>query len=98
MPTFEIIPLTEAIEATKVDTWLEQQFGQEHDSNPEEGGNSNRLYIFGNKSGRVYTDKNSISIFTLEEAIGLAKEIKLLDEEVTLYRIVPVDGSYETRN
>ena len=30
MPTFETIPLKEAIEATRVTTWLEEQFGEEY--------------------------------------------------------------------
>ena len=30
MPTFETLPLKEAIEATRVTTWLEEQFGEEY--------------------------------------------------------------------
>jgi len=33
MPTFEIIPLEEAIKATRVVTWLEEQFGEEYEYN-----------------------------------------------------------------
>ena len=36
MPTFETIPLKEAIEATRVTTWLEEQFGEEYEYNEGE--------------------------------------------------------------
>jgi len=33
MATFETVPLEEAIEATRVVTWLEEQFGEEYECN-----------------------------------------------------------------
>jgi|TARA_R110000824_G_scaffold111242_1_gene259610 hypothetical protein len=36
MPTFKVVSLEEAIEATRVDRWLEEQFGEEYEYSLDE--------------------------------------------------------------
>ena len=74
MPTFEIVSLEEALEATVVDRWLEETFGTEDDSSWEPA--EFQTYIGSNGQGGVY------------ESILSGKSILFLDEAKELITIL----------
>ena len=91
MPTFEIVSLEEALEATVVDRWLEETFGTEDDSSwePDEF----QTYIVSNGQGGVYESiLSGKSILFLDEAKELITILKTMGRTTILFRLVLEEG------
>ena len=87
MPTFEIVSLEEALEATVVDRWLEETFGTEDDSLWESDGF--QPYIVSNGQGGVYESiLSGKSILFLDEAKELITILKTMGRTTILFRLV----------
>ena len=91
MPTFEIVSLEEALEATVVDRWLEETFGAEDDSLWESDGF--QTYIVSNGQGGVYESiLSGKSILFLDEAKELITILKTMGRTTLLFRLVLEEG------
>tara|TARA_Y100000310_G_scaffold229830_1_gene232266 strand:+ start:164 stop:553 length:390 start_codon:yes stop_codon:yes gene_type:complete len=92
MPTFEIVPIEEALAATVVDTWLEETFGTEHGSPWESEGF--QMYIVSNGTGGVYESiLSGKSILFLDEAKELITILKTMGRSTVLFRVTLEEGN-----
>jgi len=86
MPTFEIVPIEEALAATVADTWLEETFGTEHF--PPGETEEFQMYIVSNGTGGVYESiLSGKSILFLEEAKELITTLKTIGRRAVLFRV-----------
>ena len=92
MPTFEIVPMEEALKATVVDTWLEETFGTEHD--PPLDTEDFQMYIVSDGKDNVYDSIfTGKSILFLEEAKELITILKAMGRSTALFRVTLEEGN-----